>query len=308
MSVDLGKGRDGGNGRGGEDGDRGAPDTGPVRAQRPPIAPSQRALRRLPVDETRLSARGALLPGGVFLSDRAFRAVRFLGLGLWIFTYTQKWELGFVLMWVWIAANTAYQRGARARRRQRKCERRALRLEAAGGPAADLPPGRQDHAAATTRQQSARRSGVRGEQPVEVARITGAERTLIAIVRRVDTSARFDRVDLVLVHEIADLLGPLLVRVAAAGADARVRHDVETLATEHLPRTVDDFLTLPVDYVGTHHTCAGTTPAQELRSQLHLLLEGCERLREAVHEADVTRQQEQSRFLDAKFRRSDLDL
>lgn len=143
---------------------------------------------------------------------------------------------------------------------------------------------------------------------VEVPRISAAEKALVRTVRRVDTSERFERTDLVLVHEVSDLLGPLLARVAERGADAQVRHDLETLAAEHLPRTVDDYLALPPDYAREHRTPAGTTPAQELRNQLHLLLEGCERLRDAVHDADVDRQQQQSRFLEAKFRRSDLDL
>ncbi|WP_205706038.1 hypothetical protein, partial [Kineococcus indalonis] len=138
--------------------------------------------------------------------------------------------------------------------------------------------------------------------------VTDAERALLATVHRVDTSGRFERADVVLVHEVADQLGPLLLRVAERGADPRVRHDLETLATEHLPRTVDDFLALPADYAREHRTAAGTTPAEELRNQLHLLLEGCRRLRDAVHDADLDRQQQQSRFLESKFRRSELDL
>ncbi|NAZ84213.1 hypothetical protein GTR02_20630, partial [Kineococcus sp. R8] len=144
--------------------------------------------------------------------------------------------------------------------------------------------------------------------PATGPRISDAERSLVRTVRRVDTSDRFERTDVVLVHEVADLLGPLLEHVAERGADARVRHDLETLALEHLPRTVDDYLVLPADYARTHVSAGGRTPAQELRAQLHLLVEGCTSLRDAVHDADVTRQQEQSRFLEAKFRRSDLDL
>ncbi|NYD21145.1 hypothetical protein [Kineococcus aurantiacus] len=132
-------------------------------------------------------------------------------------------------------------------------------------------------------------------------RVTAAEKALVATVRRVDTSDRFERTDVVLVHEIADLLGPLLLRVAERGADPQVRHDLETLATEHLPRTVADHLALPADV-------ARGAPVQELRNQLHLLVEGCQRLREAVLAADVDRQQQQSRFLETKFRKSDLDL
>ncbi|NAZ77910.1 hypothetical protein GTQ99_21225, partial [Kineococcus sp. T13] len=143
-----------------------------------------------------------------------------------------------------------------------------------------------------------------GEDPSPEA----AQRALAAAVQRVDASGRFEAADVALVHEVADLLGPLLARTAGRDGDAQVRHDLRALAGEHLPRTVEDHLALPEDYAREHRTPRGTTPAQELRSQLVLLVEGCKQLREAVHDADVERQQRQSRFLEAKFRRGDLDL
>ena len=47
---------------------------------------------------------------------------------------------------------------------------------------------------------------------------------------------------------------------------------------------------------------------ERVLTQLHLLVEGCRRLREAVLAADVDRQRQQSRFLEAKFRGGDLQL
>ena len=53
---------------------------------------------------------------------------------------------------------------------------------------------------------------------------------------------------------------------------------------------------------------AERTPAEELRQQLEILREAAARLRVAVHGADAERLSTQRRFLEAKFRRSDLDL
>jgi hypothetical protein len=139
--------------------------------------------------------------------------------------------------------------------------------------------------------------------------VTTAERKLAAAVVAAETSGgRMDPDAVELVREVDRLLRPLLAQVRTRGADPQVRHDLETLAGEHLPRTVEDYLVLPDDYAHEHRTSAGTTPADELRGQLQLLVEGCRQLRDSVLSRDVDRQQQQSRFLEAKFRRSDLDL
>ncbi|MEZ0490832.1 hypothetical protein AB2L28_01090 [Kineococcus sp. TBRC 1896] len=139
--------------------------------------------------------------------------------------------------------------------------------------------------------------------------VSAAERALAGAVVRAETAGgRMDAESVGLVREVDRLLRPLLAQLRTREADPQVRHDLETLAGEHLPRTVDDYLVLPDDYAHEHRTSAGTTPADELRSQLLLLLAGCEQLRDAVLARDVDRQQQQSRFLEAKFRRSDLDL
>ncbi|PRY17398.1 hypothetical protein [Kineococcus rhizosphaerae] len=139
--------------------------------------------------------------------------------------------------------------------------------------------------------------------------VSQAERALAGAVVRSETSGgRIDAESVELVREVDHLLRPMLAQLRTREADPQVRHDLETLAGEHLPRTVDDYLVLPDDYAHEHRTSAGTTPADELRSQLQLLVEGCRQLREAVLARDVDRQQQQSRFLESKFRKSDLDL
>ena len=280
-------------------------DREPPRAPGPP-APAHLPVVRRDLDERLLAPLGADLPVVGFVPDAVFQLVRFVGLGAWILLFQVAWPLGFIAMWAWIAINVAYENEARRRRRLRRAQKKALRLQPPAAVVLTAPP---VAVPAASPVEAAQVEAAPAEVPrVEVPRITDAERALIATVRRVDTCGRFERVDLVLVHEVADVLGPLLVKVALEGADARVRHDLETVAAEHLPRTVDDFLALPADYAATHRSAAGTTPGEELRNQLHLLLEGCRGLRDAVHDADVVRQQQQSRFLEAKFRRSDLDL
>jgi hypothetical protein len=243
---------------------------------------------------------GATLPVFGWISDPAFQLFRFVGLGGWIVLYAvlpdSFWWVGFLGMWAWIAANVAYENESRRRRRLRRHYRRALRYGLVSSNPVLLRPEEPAH-----------------QPPVApVAHspaVSAAERALVVTVRRVDTAVdRFERTDVVLVHEVAELLGPLLLRIAERGGDPQVRHDLETLAGEHLPRTVEDFLALPPDVARTSRNASGTTPAEELRNQLHLMVEGCRQLRDSVLSADVDRQQQQSRFLESKFRRGDLDL
>jgi len=252
---------------------------------------------------------GAVLPTLGWVSDPAFQVFRFVGLGGWIVLYAtlgpSLWWVGFLAMWGWIAANVAYENESRRRRRLRRHYRRAVKLGLAvpALPTPPVPPEPSPRRRAGAPQPPAR------PEPVAAPRVTAAEKALVATVRRVDTALdRFERIDVILVHEVADLLGPLLLRVAERGGDPQVRHDLETLAGEHLPRTVEDFLTLPADVARSQRNASGATPAEELRNQLHLMVEGCRQLRDSVLSADVDRQQQQSRFLESKFRRGDLDL
>ena len=136
-----------------------------------------------------------------------------------------------------------------------------------------------------------------------------AERSLAAAVARARSGpSRLDPDALALVDELDAILRPTLARARQGGIDAAVRRDLESIARDHLPETLRAYQQLPPTYAHEHRGTDGRTPAEELRSQLGLLVEGCAPLREAVHGADVARQRELGRFLEAKFRRSDLDL
>ncbi|GAA0304839.1 hypothetical protein [Kineococcus aurantiacus] len=281
MGVELGKGE----GAGPRQRDEPPPQVrtgGALARTTPPPAPYE---KREPSVPQPAPARG--------LSEHGMKVFTGTWTAGWIvmFATGRLWFVGLVMLLVqgavfgyvkhhglpWAGVN---RQEIRARRLERH-RARALRRAPAPVPVAPAPP-----------------------DPVSVA-----ERALARAVVRAETSGgRIDAECVELVREVDRLLRPLLAQLRTRESDPQVRHDLETLATEHLPRTVDDYLVLPADYAHEHRTPSGTTPADELRSQLLLLVEGCRQLRESVLARDVDRQQQQSRFLESKFRRSDLDL
>ncbi|MGQ7297642.1 hypothetical protein [Quadrisphaera sp. KR29] len=288
-------------------------------------AAEAREIERYGIDERTLTPLGLTTPGGRYVPEVVVNVVRFTWLGAWIALF--MWgatPVALVVMFAWIAANGAYAKHRQTLRRERRRQIQAHIaarggipagggsdvLGAAGVPAAlaSAPP-----APGSSPGSPPGASPVAAEQAAPVGGPTSlsaspAERALSRTLRRVESSERFERRDVVLVGELADVLFPLLAKVAEPGADPLVRQDVETIATDHLPDSVDAFLALPAEHVRTSRNTAGRTPLEELRRQLDLLLTGCEQLQEAVLRSDVARQQAQSRFLEEKFRPSGLDL
>ncbi|WP_369054721.1 hypothetical protein [Kineococcus terrestris] len=132
---------------------------------------------------------------------------------------------------------------------------------------------------------------------------------LRALVRRVNAAGgRLPDGAVPKVREIEDVLRPVIAHVAKRGVEAEELHHLETIVGEYLPAAVDRYLDLPDDYARTRRGATGATPAQELLTQLGLLHEGALQLRSAVYDHDAQQLAVQGRFLDAKFRRSDLDL
>lgn len=273
-----------------------------------------RDIERYGLDERALTPLGLELPRVGFVPEVVVNVARFVWLGAWIALFVAgQTALALVVMFGWIAANGAYEKHRKALRRERKrqiAQQIAVRQLEGGagtggavGPAAAVPAALSSAPAAPS-TPSAR--GTETERPATAA--SPAEKALARTLRRVETSERFERRDAVLVGELADVLFPLLAKVAEPGADPLVRRDVETVATDHLPDSVDAYLALPAEHARTSRNSAGRTPLEELRVQLDLLLTGCEQLQEAVLRSDVSRQQAQSRFLEEKFRPSGLDL
>jgi hypothetical protein len=108
------------------------------------------------------------------------------------------------------------------------------------------------------------------------------------------------------VRDIDDVLRPLLTYVESRGAsDEEMRH-LTSIIHEYLPTALKDFLSLPAQYA-ERPGVTGTTPADDLVRQLQLLDEGANELQDLVYTGDAAQLAIQARFLDAKFRRSDLD-
>jgi hypothetical protein len=108
------------------------------------------------------------------------------------------------------------------------------------------------------------------------------------------------------VRDIDDVLRPLLRYVETRGAsDEEMRH-LTSIVSEYLPTALGDFMALPAAYT-ERPGVTGTTPATDLVRQLALLDEGANDLQDLVYTGDAAQLAIQARFLDAKFRRSDLD-
>lgn len=108
------------------------------------------------------------------------------------------------------------------------------------------------------------------------------------------------------VRDIDDVLRPLLAYVETRGAsDEEMRH-LTAIVRDYLPTALGDFMALPPQYT-ERPGVTGTTPAVDLVRQLQLLDEGANELQDLVYTGDAAQLAIQARFLDAKFRRSDLD-
>jgi hypothetical protein len=108
------------------------------------------------------------------------------------------------------------------------------------------------------------------------------------------------------VRDIDDVLRPLLRYVETRSAsDEEMRH-LTAIIHDYLPTALGDFTSLPAQYA-ERPGVTGTTPADDLVRQLQLLDEGANELQDLVYTGDAAQLAIQARFLDAKFRRSDLD-
>jgi hypothetical protein len=108
------------------------------------------------------------------------------------------------------------------------------------------------------------------------------------------------------VRELDDVLRPLLSYIERQSASDEETRQLTAIVHDYLPTALGDFLALPVEYT-ERPGVTGTTPAEDLVRQLVLLEEGANELQDAVYTGDAAKLAIQARFLDAKFRRSDLD-
>ena len=244
MGVDLGKGA----GRGGPERPDGT-SAAVARTTPPPVPYRPREVEPAPAPED----------GPQYWHNLPTPAVRFISAAwpaLWICMFAfGNWQVGLVMLFLTgpiMGALHGKGDGRRRRRHEVHGRQRRRREELAAAPATALPSADDAETAPT---------------------VSRAERSLASTVVRAETSGgRIDEDSVALVREVDVLLRPLLVHLRTRQADPQVRHDLEQIAVEHLPRTLEDYLVLPDDYARTHRTPVGTTPADELRNQLQLLV------------------------------------
>jgi hypothetical protein len=143
----------------------------------------------------------------------------------------------------------------------------------------------------------------------EIARqVQGLESQLAGIVVQANRDgARLPPGAVPTVRDIDDVLRPLLRFVESRGAEAEELRNLTAIISDYLPRALGDYMALPPQYA-TRPGVTGATPADDLVRQLVLLDEGVNELQDLVYTGDAAKLAVQARFLDAKFRRSDLDL
>ncbi|WP_250280595.1 MULTISPECIES: hypothetical protein [unclassified Frankia] len=149
-------------------------------------------------------------------------------------------------------------------------------------------------------------SGPRNTAEV-VHQVRQLQRELAGIVARANADGgRLPPGAVPTVRDIDDVLRPLLRHIEAQSASEEEMRHLTAIIHEYLPQALGDFTALPAQYAGRPGV-TGTTPAEDLIRQLQLLDEGANELQDLVYTGDAARLAIQARFLDAKFRRSDLD-
>jgi hypothetical protein len=108
------------------------------------------------------------------------------------------------------------------------------------------------------------------------------------------------------IRDIDDVLRPLLSYIETRSASEEEMRHLTAIVEEYLPTALGDFMALPPQYA-ERPGVTGTTPADDLVRQLQLLDEGANEVQDFVYTGDAAQLAIQARFLDTKFRRSDLD-
>ena len=108
------------------------------------------------------------------------------------------------------------------------------------------------------------------------------------------------------VRDIDDVLRPLLRYIETRSASEEEMRHLTAIIHDYLPTALGDFTALPAQYA-ERPGVTGTSPADDLLRQLQFLDEGANELQDLVYTGDAAQLAIQARFLDAKFRRSDLD-
>lgn len=106
---------------------------------------------------------------------------------------------------------------------------------------------------------------------------------------------------------IEDLLHPLLAHLAASPPTVDEEIAVRGIVADYLPTTLNAYLSMNTQFA-TMARPDGRTPGDDLLDQLATLLQATTELAQAVYAHDAQELQVQGRFLQSKFRGTDLDL
>lgn len=142
-----------------------------------------------------------------------------------------------------------------------------------------------------------------------VAKVDALDDELTRTVRRAKAAGgRLPVAAVPAVREVEDVMAPLLSYLRARPNNPEELRQATAIVHDHLADALDRYLALPEDYLASARTAEGRTVAEELVDQLNLLVEGARQTAKAVYDGDAAQLAVGRRFLDAKFRRSDLDL
>ncbi|ONH33237.1 hypothetical protein [Pseudofrankia asymbiotica] len=170
---------------------------------------------------------------------------------------------------------------------------------------------RADDAAGDADPEARRVAGADGPEQDE-AGITGQVgqlwRELATTVRQANADGgRLPPGVVPIVRDLDDALRPLLEYLRVRPPNGEELRSLTAIISEYLPQALRDYLALPPRYA-ERPGVTGTSPADDLIRQLVLLDEGVSELQDLVYSGDAAKLAIQARFLDTKFRRSDLDL
>lgn len=110
------------------------------------------------------------------------------------------------------------------------------------------------------------------------------------------------------VERIDARLRELLSRAPQLASSPEQLHLVGKIVTDYLPTSLNAYAVLPRDFAMTNRTTRGRTHHEELLHQLGLLETRVAEMSTAAHAGDAALLEAQGRFLEDRFRRSELDL
>jgi hypothetical protein len=133
---------------------------------------------------------------------------------------------------------------------------------------------------------------------------------LATLARRVDAAgARLPEDARARVRLIIDVLGEIINRIEQLATSPEQRFVVARTIRDYLPTSLETYLNLPRSYALTRRLGGGRRTAhEELLAQLDLLEGKLREIADAVYSGDAQALVDQGRFLEDRFRRSELDL